>query len=131
MISLSDGTTTIELHKDLKWIDEFTYNTVGQTSSRGITGTAIVQSKQMVGGRPITLQSEDDKSAPHTREKVEALRNWAAVAGLTLTLTIRGEARQVKFRHQDIGFEAEPWIHYDEMEDTDLYLCIFRFQETP
>ena len=128
-ILLSDGTTTVELHQDLFWSDEFFFNPVAQTMQRGITGAAIVSSALMLAGRPITLEPENDSSAWMHRDVVKDLRNWAAVPGKELTLTLRGVTHTVLFRHQDGGLEAKPLVHYNEHDDADWYLCVLRFME--
>lgn len=128
-ILLSDGTTTVELHEDLFWSDELAWDPVAQTAQRGITGALIVSSAQMLAGRPITLEPENDSSAWMHRDDVLALRNWAAVAGQELTLTLRGVTHTVLFRHQDGGLEARPVVHYNEADNHDWYLCVVRLME--
>lgn len=132
MITLSDGTDTIELHKDLYWQDEFSTNRVVQRSQRTLGGNLITQIATLVSGLPFTLAPEDDQSAPTRREVLAQLRNWAAVPGKQMTLTLRGVAYPVIFRHPDDengppAVEARPWIHYNQMVDEDIYLCTFRF----
>ena len=129
MITLSDGVDTITLHKDLLWSDELTWNPVEQTSQRTLTGALVVQVGDRVGGRPITLEPEDDQSAPHTRAQVDQLRNWAAVKGKEMVLTLGGQTFDVIFRHQDGGFEARKWIHYDDVLPEDIYLVLIRLME--
>lgn len=126
MITLSDGVDTIVLHKDLLWSDETNWNPVQQTATRTITGAMIVQTGTMQAGRPITLEAEDDRSAPHSRETVDALRNWAAVPGKEMVLTLGGVEYDVIFRHQDGGFQATKWIHYDNVQPEDIYLVVVR-----
>lgn len=126
MITLADDTTTITLHKDLLWVDETTFNPVRQTAERTITGAMVVQVGEMLAGRPITLEPEDDRSAPHTRAVVDQLRNWAAVPGKEMVLTLGGQTYDVIFRHQDVGFEARKWIHYDNVLPGDIYLVTVR-----
>lgn len=128
-ITLAADTTTLTLHKDLYWSDEYNWAPVGQTVERGITGALIVQSSGMTAGRPITLEPEDDESAWMPRSAVEQLRNWAAVPGKQMTLTLRGTARTVIFRHQDGGIDARPVIHYDTPITTDWYLVTIRLME--
>lgn len=128
--TLSDGTTTVTLHEDLFWSDENNWHPVAQSAQRSITGALIIQTTTMLKGRNITLESEDDQSAAMARSVVDQLRNWAAVAGQQLTLTLRGVARTVIFRHQDgAGLEARPWIHYSDVDDEDYYLCVLRLME--
>lgn len=129
-ITLSDGTDTIELSPDLYWADELTWNPVEQTVEPTVTGALIVQSAARLAGRPITLEPEDDQSSAWmTREVVDLLRNFAAVPGKVMTLTLRGVARSVIFRHQEVGFEARPVVHYRDVEGTDWYTCALRFME--
>ena len=80
-------------------------------------------------GRPITLEPEDDSSAWMPSDAVVQLRNWAAVPGQQLILTLRNETRNVIFRHQDGGLEARPVVHYRDRTPTDWYLCVVRLME--
>lgn len=130
-ITLADGTSTLVLNPDLDWSDEHMWNPVQQTAERTITGALVIQSAAMVAGRPITLQPESDESAWMTLADVAALRNWAAVPGKTMTLTLRGVARSVIFRHQDGALEARPVIQYRDGDflPTDYYLCTIRLME--
>lgn len=128
-ISLSDGTTTVILHPDLFWSDENSWHPVEQTENRSITGALIVSSAARLAGRPITLEPENDSSAWMTRTVVEQLRNWAAVPGKEMTLTLRGVTYTVLFRHQSGGFEARPLVHYNDANNADFYLCVVRLME--
>lgn len=128
-ITLSDGFTTITLHEDLLWSDELKWNPIEQTAQRTITGALIVSTAARTGGRPITLEPENDESAWMSRETVESLRNFAAVAGQELVLTLGASTYDVIFRHQDNGFEARPVVHYNDTDDGDFYLCVVRLME--
>ena len=128
-ITLSDGTTTINLHPDLFWSDEDNWHGVAQEVARTITGALDVQVASMVKGRPITLENEDDSSAWMPSSTILQLRNWSAVPGQQLLLTLRGVSHTVLFRHQDGGFEARPVVHYRNRVDTDWYLCVIRLME--
>lgn len=130
-ITLAVGGTSVTLHPDLYWSDENDWHPVEQSAQRTITGALVVSTHQRVGGRPITLQPIDDASAWMPRATVEQLRNWAAVAGQELTLTLHGVARTVIFRHHDgAAVEATPIVHFDEMESTDWYVVTLRLMET-
>ena len=83
----------------------------------------------MQKGRPITLEPEDDSSAWMRSAVVQQLRNWAAVPGQQLILTLRGVVHTVIFRHQDGGFEAKPVLHYRDRVPDDWYLCVIRLME--
>lgn len=129
MISLSYLGTTLQIHKDLLWSDEYNWQPVEQAVDRTIGGQLIVQSAARVAGRPITLEPEDDSTAWMPRSTVDLLRNWAADPGREMVLTLRGVARDVIFRHQDGGLEVRPVIHYDVPIDGDWYLCTIRLME--
>lgn len=129
MITLADGTTTLTLNPDLLWSDEDNWHPVQQNVQRTITGALDVQVAAMNTGRPITLESEDDSSAWMSSSAVVQLRNWAAVPGQVLILTLRNETRNVIFRHQDGGLEARPVVHYRDRTPTDWYLCVVRLME--
>lgn len=130
-LTLADGSTTLTLNPDLYWSDEHNWHPVEQSVERTITGAQVIQAAARVAGRPITLEPEDDEAAWMTLADVTALRNWAAVPGKTMTLTLRGEAREVIFRHQDGGFEARPVIQYRDGHElpADFYLCTIRLME--
>lgn len=129
-ITLSDVTTTINLHEDLYWEDEFTWHPVEQSAERTVTGALIVDVNTRTSGRPITLRPEDDRSAWMARSVLEQLRNWAAVPGKTLTLTLRGVARTVMFRHHEgPAVEPAPVIHYNDTDAADRYTVTVRFME--
>jgi len=130
-LTLADSGTTLTLNPDLYWSDEHNWSPVQQGVNPSITGVPIVQAAAMVTGRPITLEPIDDEAAWMTLADVTALRNWAAVPGKTMTLTLRGVARTVIFRHQDGGFEARPVIQFRDGHElpADFYLCTIRLME--
>lgn len=128
-LTLSDGTTAVDLNPDLLWSDEFNWHPVEQASEYTITGALIVMPAVRQAGRPITLEPEDDSSGWMPRAVIEQLRNWAAQPGLALQLTLRGTTRDVMFRHQDGGLEARPVVHYSEMDASDFYLATLKFME--
>lgn len=128
MITLNDGSTTLTLNPDLFWSDE-DWSPVQQSVQPTITGALDVQIGTMLAGRPITLQPENEGSAWMPHELIAALRDWATEPGLEMTLTLRGVAHAVMFRHQDKAVEAAPVAHYRDVQDTDWYLCTLRFME--
>ena len=129
MITLADATTTLEVDRDLFWSDEDNWHPVAQNVERTITGALDIQVAALQKGRPITLEPEDDSTAWMPRAAVDQLRNWAAVPGKVLTLTLRGEVRSVMFRHQDGGLEATPVVHYRDVVPNDWYLVTVRLME--
>jgi hypothetical protein len=129
MITLTYGLTTLELAPDLMWSDEFSWHPVDQAQERSITGALIVQVASRTGGRPITLEAEDERSAWTPRSAVLTLREWAAMPGVTLQLSIRGESRAVVFRHQDGAMDAKPLVPFADPVAADFYLVTLRFME--
>lgn len=128
-ITLSDGSATVALHKDLYWSDENNWHPVEQTKQYAITGALIVMSAERKAGRHITLEPEDDSSAWMPLADIVTLRNWAAAPGKQMTLTLRGIAHTVLFRHEDGGFEATPILHRDDQVSSDFYRCVVRLLE--
>jgi len=129
-ITLTVGATTINLNPDLLWNDENDWHPVEQTSQRTVTGALVVSAASRVAGRPITLQPEDDRSGATDLTTLTQLRNWAAVPGQVMELTLRGVSRSVIFRHHDgAAVEARPWVHYSDVQTGDLYFATIRFME--
>lgn len=129
-ITLSDGTTTVNLHPDLYWADEYAWQPVAQTVTTTLTGALIVQNGAMQAGRKITLSPADDASAWMRKSVVDQLRNWASVAGQSLTLTLRGVSRTVIFRHHDGGaMEATPVVFFSDADSSDWFRVTLRFME--
>jgi len=125
-ITLTYDTTNIELPEDLYWSDE-DWSPIEQTSDYSVRGALIIQEAVRTNGRPITLQPEDDRSAAMSRATFDILRNWAAVAGRQMTLTLRGETYNVIFRHTERAIESRPFVHYSDVQSTDYYLTTLRF----
>lgn len=129
-ITLAYQAMTLTLDPDLKWVDEHQWHPVEQTAQRTVTGALVVSTSARVGGRPITLQPDGDDSAWMSRSMVDELRSWAAVPGRQMTLTLRGVARTVIFRHHDgVAVEASPLIFFSDEASSDWYRVTLRFME--
>lgn len=128
-ITLSVGVTTVELDPDLLWVDENSWYPVEQTVDRSINGALIISVAARIGGRPITLQAEDDASAWVSASDLVQQRAWAAIPGQAMQLVLRGVTRTVIFRHQDTPLEAVPVAHYRDVEGGDWYRTTYRFTE--
>lgn len=127
-ITLTDGTTTLALDADLLWDDEFTWAPVEQAVEYSLTGALVVDTAARQSGRPITLRNEDDRSGWITRGDMAQLQSWAAAPGQQLTLTLRGTAYTVIFRHHGAGpFEARALVHYADPVAADWVLATLRF----
>lgn len=129
-VTLSDGTTTVELDPDLFWSDEFEWDAVEQSATYTLTGALSVQQSTKLAGRPITLLPEDDSSAWMPRAALEQLRTWASTPMQVLTLAgLRGVSRSVIFRRQSGSIEARPVVHYSDVDGSDNYRVTLRFME--
>ena len=125
-ITLAVGATVLTLPEDLYWSDE-AWSPVEQAEDRSITGALLLQIGVKTAGRPITLAPIDDSSAWCSRSALSQLFTWAATAGQELTLTLRGTAYTVMFRHQNTATDATPVVHYSDVADGDFYLVTLRF----
>lgn len=119
---------TITLNSDLVWVDENSWHPVEQAIQRTITGALIVSSSARLGGRPITLQPEDESSAWMSASVLTDLRNLTVVPGKVMSLTVGGISRDVIFRHHEgSAIEAVPVIHYSD--GADWYRITLRLME--
>lgn len=105
-ITLTYNGTTANLGNRLVWTDEFTWSPVEQVTEGGTTGALLVHVGARTAGRPITLEGAD--TCWFSRNLCSSLKAWADLPGITLTLVLRGVARQVIFDHERGGFEAVP-----------------------
>jgi hypothetical protein len=128
-ITLQYQTTTLNLDPDLYWADENNWHPVEQSTQRTVTGAVIISNATRTGGRPITLQPYDDRSAWMSRSMLDTLRSWAAVAGREMTLTLRGQAYTVVFRHSETAIEADPIFHFSDTDASDWFRVTLRFLE--
>lgn len=130
-ITLTYNGTTATLSDRLAWVDEFDWSPVVQATAPSTTGTLLVDVGVLQAGRPITLQGTET-SAWVSRSLCSTLQAWAALPAITLTLVVRGVARQVIFDHARKGFEARPlWrlLDGEQGAPTDVYLPTLRFLE--
>lgn len=129
-ITLTVAASTLALSPDLYWSDENAWTPVRQSVEPSLTGALLISTAALQAGRPITLQPPDDSSAWVSRSAVDQLCAWAAVPGLVLSLTLRGTARDVVFRHHDgTALDARPIFHYSDVDAADRYLVTLRFME--
>lgn len=87
----------ITIPRGMLWTDEFDWTAVESSSERGVTGALIVDAAVKTGGRPITLEGQDDQG--HIRRSVLlALQALADDPVATHTLTLAdGRAFTVRF----------------------------------
>lgn len=130
MASITHGSTTINLSDDCLWEDEFTWNPVEQAVARTLTGAMIVETSQVIGGRPITLTPPDDEGAWTKYEDLLKLNQLAATPGLVMELTFRGVTYSVMFRHHENDpVSAKPVVFYRDPGVNDPYLVTIKLME--
>lgn len=127
-VSLTNGSTTVNLPADLIWPDEFTWQQVEQSAEYTTTGALVLDAFEKQAGRPITLQGSES-FAWCQRGDLLTLRNWASQAGATFTLTLRGLARTVVFNHDAGALEAAAILDFSDPLDSDPYAITIRFLE--
>ena len=99
--------TTLTLPDALSWADEYSWSPIEQTKTYTVTGALLIEEGVKQSGRPITLEGAEDRTWC-TRALVDQLRAWAATTGIVLTLTLRGEAREVTFDHEKGALQGLP-----------------------
>lgn len=129
MISLIYNGTTLTLPDGLDWTDEHSWSPVVQEANHTLSGALVVETAEKLAGRPITLESAEDRAwLPFST--VQTLRAWAAIPGAEMTLTLRGQARQVVFRHQDApAVEAWPILFKAIYQTDDWWRVNLKFME--
>ena len=130
MITITDGTTTVELPDSVEWTDEFSWSPIEQDVKRPVGGALIINEAAVLGGRPITLQSGD--SVWVERSKIKQLHTWASTAGVDLTVTFAdAQSFDVVWRLEDGAMEARPvWRkNTGTYTDADVYNLTLRFME--
>jgi hypothetical protein len=123
-LTLTYGATTLDLDRDLRWVDDLTWSPVAQTKVRSITGAWIVDAMPRAGGKPITLQGGAN-DALLTRADLLILRAWLDIPEGVFTLQHQGQTYQVCFDHGDAeesqALAAEPYVPYSDPEAADYY----------
>lgn len=129
-ISLTYGSTTVDLPEDLLWIDRHTWSPVVQNYATSLTGAALIDSGVKTAGRPITL-SGDESHAWLTYSVVEQLKAWAALGECQMSLNIQGAAYPVIFRHYEPpALDLTPVVDYSAPDSADFFYGQLKFMGT-
>jgi hypothetical protein len=102
----------IELPGDLAWPDRYSWQAVSVATEYSLTGALIVETAEKQAGRPMTLQSADNRSWV-SRSTIDSLKALQAVAGQTYALAVRDESYTVVIQE----ITAEPL--WDLADDSD------------
>ena len=108
---------TIVLPDGIRWRNRFSWSPVRQTTKR-TTGGGIVHSFQnLIGGRPITLEVDQNSAQLWTFDDVSKILALARNPGNTHILTWDNLSYGVYFDHtQNPVHEFNPLCDYDEIE---------------
>lgn len=83
-LTRKDNNETVEFPEDMRWLDEFDWQALAQSSLQySLGGAAIIQQGTMLAGRPITLGGE---WVWLPRATLTTLQTWADVPELEITL---------------------------------------------
>ena len=126
MISLTDGTTTIELPGDLQWTDEFDWSPVEQDAEHSIAGALIIQQGEKLKGRSITLQSGG--GAWIQRDALLALQAYYFAPSQQLTLSLWGNDYAVMFERPG-GLKATEVLRVANPNGEHYYRITLKFIE--
>lgn len=117
---------TITLSPHMLWVDEFEYQDVLQSNNRTLGGRQIVFSQTLVGGRPITLEAQEDQGWL-TRTQVDQVKTLSSVSGASYSLTIGAQNFTVMFRHEEPpAFLARPLVFRVDAPGTDYFTAVIK-----
>ena len=120
----------LQLHHDLLWTDEHSWTKAVTTTTYAITGALLVQAATRKTGGPITLAPPNEEMAWLPRSTVDALHDWADIAGLQMTLEMEdGKTRNVQFRHADGAMDSRPVKGFPSPQPDDPFLATIRLME--
>jgi len=125
-ITLSDGTSTIDLPPELQWKDEFDWSSVEHSTDYSLTGNLVVQEGVKQDGRPITLYGGEE-GAWSDREQVQVLMLMSSVPNKVMTLTLWGRTFNVMFRRP--ALEAKPLFRKADPALSDQYALTINLME--
>jgi len=121
---------SLDLPKDLQWVDELTWNAVDQSTEFSLTGALLVQEGVRQKGRYVTLNGLDNM-AWITREQGLSLLSMANTPGLILTLKFLDSVNQanvlfsmnVMFRHfEKPAVDIKRILQWDQYETGAWYI---------
>lgn len=129
--TLTDGTTTVTLPAELLRTDEYGYSPVRQSVTPTLTGALWVDVSTMQTGEPITLAGGRDDNGVYgaiTRTQLATLRAMADQPGQPHTLTYRGQAYTVIWRHHDApAVSAEDVVPFSDLLHSDFVIPTLKF----
>lgn len=126
---------TIALPSDVAWTDEYQWLPTAAQVEVTTGGSLIIEESKQLAGRPITLESGQDRDGRYwaiiNRATANLLYALAAdVLDEPLELVLEdGRTFDVRFRHADGAFEAQPLVHIAPHVDGDKYSFTLRLMQ--
>lgn len=117
-LTRQDNRQSLILPADMRWMDEFDWVKVAQTSPEyTLSGSLLVQYGVKLAGRPITLGGD---WAWVPRSVVRTLHDWAGVPALRLDLSLP-DGRDFVVAFALAGIKAQPVRFAAPLADEDAY----------
>lgn len=115
-LTRKDNGASIRFLQDLRWIDEFDWSAVAQSSpQRTLSGGLVIQQGIKQNGRFITLGG---KWYWHSRADLQTLRGWSDIPSLQMTLTHPdGRTFNVMFATHDAALQSITPVVFQAPED--------------
>lgn len=111
----------ITLPDELKWVDEFKWNSVSQSTGYSVTGALFVQESEKQKGRPITLVGTSELGWI-TRSVLDSLKTKRDTAGLQMTLTL-ADARTFNVMFiQETPLDVDPVLEHNSFSSEELFI---------
>jgi len=109
--------STLELPPEMIWIDRYKWQSVAQSSVNTLGGKIIVQSLQVLQGRPITLQANESQGWL-TLSQVTSLITLAETITSGYAFEYHGATFTVLFNHiSSSAVEMQPFVDGEEPSD--------------
>lgn len=125
-ITLTDGTTVIDLPAGLQWRDEYGWTPVEHSTDYSLAGNLVVQEATRQDGRPITLYGGTE-GAWITKAVLDQLYAMASVPNQPLTLALWDRTFSVMFRRPP--FEAQEIMRYANPGPDQFYAVTINLME--
>lgn len=134
VLSTGPSQGEIVLPDELLWVDEFNWVEAGQTRTRALQGSLIIETSKAIAGRPISLEAPDDM-AWVTRAVLEDLYAWASLENTVFTLEFEyptdTRTFQVMFDQEEesSAIQASPVKKFPSHSQNDYFSVKLKFFE--
>ena len=128
-ITLTRAGNTINLPVDILWTDQHSWSPVEQREDVSLTGALLIDVAVRTAGRHITLVADQNAGWIPYSDLLQ-LREWAAMPGAEMALSIDGAGYQVIFRHQEKpAVDVQEVVSYSLDDHADFFYGTLKFME--